>query len=56
LLRHALQRCDRDHLPAYLESSDPANIPLYQRHGFVLQATLQVGSSPPLFPMLREAR
>jgi ribosomal protein S18 acetylase RimI-like enzyme len=56
LLRHALQRCDRDHLPAYLESSDPANIPLYQRHGFVLQATVQVGSSPPLFPMLREAR
>ncbi|MDX2166662.1 MAG: GNAT family N-acetyltransferase [Deltaproteobacteria bacterium] len=56
LLRHALQRCDRDHQPAYLESSDPKNIPLYERHGFVLQAAVQVGDSPPLFPMLREAR
>jgi GNAT superfamily N-acetyltransferase len=56
LLRHALQRCDRDHQVAYLESSDPKNVPLYERHGFVVQATVQVGSCPPLFPMLREAR
>jgi GNAT superfamily N-acetyltransferase len=56
LLRHALQRCDRDHMPAYLESSDPRNNPLYERHGFVVQATVQVADSPPLFPMFREAR
>lgn len=56
LLRHAMQRCDRDHMPAYLESSDPKNIPLYERHGFVVQATVQVADSPPLFPMFREAR
>lgn len=56
LLRHALQRCDGAHLPAYLESSDPKNVPLYERHGFIVQATVQVGDSPPLFPMFREAR
>jgi ribosomal protein S18 acetylase RimI-like enzyme len=56
LLHHALSRCDRDHVAAYLESSNPANIPLYQRHGFEVLDTIQVGSSPPIFPMLRPAR
>jgi ribosomal protein S18 acetylase RimI-like enzyme len=56
LLRHALRRCDEDHAAAYLESSNPANIPLYERHGFVQLGTIQVGSSPPVVPMLRDAR
>ena len=56
LLRHALARCDEASLPAYLESSNPANVPLYERHGFVVQGTIQIGSSPPVFPMLRAAR
>lgn len=56
LLQHALSQCDRDHVAAYLESSNPANIPLYQRHGFGILDTIQVGSSPPIFPMLRHAR
>jgi ribosomal protein S18 acetylase RimI-like enzyme len=56
LLRHALDRCDRDHLPAYLESSNPANVPLYRRHGFQELGTIQVGSSPAIVPMLRPAR
>jgi ribosomal protein S18 acetylase RimI-like enzyme len=56
LLDDTLHRCDRDHVAAYLESTNPANIPLYQRHGFTLLGTVQVGSSPPLFPMLRPAR
>ena len=55
LLQHALRQCDRDHAPAYLESTNPANIPLYERHGFRVLATIQVGSSPPIFPMLRAA-
>jgi ribosomal protein S18 acetylase RimI-like enzyme len=54
LLAYALARCDLDGEPAYLESSSPKNIPLYKRHGFELLGTIQVGSSPPLFPMLRE--
>jgi ribosomal protein S18 acetylase RimI-like enzyme len=56
LLQHALSQCDHDHTPAYLESSNPANIPLYRRHGFEVMGTIQVGSSPPVFPMLRPAR
>ena len=32
LLQYALDQVDREHLPAYLESSNPRNIPLYQRH------------------------
>lgn len=55
LMQHALRRCDRDGVPAYLESSNPANIPLYERHGFKVTDTIQVGSSPPIFPMLRQA-
>ena len=55
LLVHALRRCDEDGTPAYLESSNPKNIPLYRRHGFEVLGTIQVGSSPPITPMLRRA-
>jgi len=54
LLKHALERCDGEGKLAYLESSSPKSIPLYQRHGFELLGTIQVGKSPPLFPMLRK--
>jgi ribosomal protein S18 acetylase RimI-like enzyme len=56
LLRHALERCDRDGLPAYLESSNPRNVPLYERHGFEVIGSIQAGSSPALTPMLRRPR
>lgn len=56
LMQHALIPCDRDHTLAYLESSNPKNIPLYERHGFELLGTIQVGTSPPIFPMLRTPR
>jgi ribosomal protein S18 acetylase RimI-like enzyme len=56
LLRHALLQVDNDHVAAYLESSNPVNVPLYERHGFVVLGTIQVGSSPPIIPMLRAAR
>ena len=56
LMEHALRACDREHLPAYLESSNPRNLTLYRKHGFEVIATLQKGSSPPMFPMIRPAR
>jgi ribosomal protein S18 acetylase RimI-like enzyme len=56
LMRHALERCDADGVPAYLESSNPRNISLYQRHGFEALATIQVGGSPEVVPMLRAPR
>jgi ribosomal protein S18 acetylase RimI-like enzyme len=56
LLRHALARCDRDRLPAYLQATTPRNRRLYERHGFEVVGTVQVGSSPPMWPMLRAPR
>lgn len=53
LMQPILKRCDREQITAYLESSNPANIPFYERHGFELLGTIQVGTSPPIFPMVR---
>lgn len=54
LMQHVLANCDADGLPAYLESSNPRNIPLYERFGFEVIGTIQVGASPPMYPMLRK--
>ncbi|MGQ0584623.1 MAG: GNAT family N-acetyltransferase [Reyranella sp.] len=56
LLDHALALADRDGVPAYLESSNPRNIGLYERHGFEQLGRIQNGSSPTLVPMLRKPR
>ena len=56
LMDHALVRCDRDQKPAYLEATSPANLSLYERHGFRLLGEFRSGDSPPMFPMLREPR
>ncbi|HEY9218608.1 MAG TPA: GNAT family N-acetyltransferase [Phenylobacterium sp.] len=56
VLKAGLARCDADGLPAYLESSNPKNIPLYERHGFEVLGVIQPGDFPPLYPMLRPAR
>jgi GNAT superfamily N-acetyltransferase len=34
LLQHRLLQCDREHLPAYLWSSNPRNSSFYQQHDF----------------------
>jgi ribosomal protein S18 acetylase RimI-like enzyme len=56
LMAHALVPCDRDQTLAYLEATTPRNAALYQRHGFEVLRTIQVGTVPPLFPMLRKPR
>lgn len=55
LLQAALGRCDREGLIAYLESSNPANIPLYERHGFRVIGEIREGNAPVITPMLRPA-
>jgi GNAT superfamily N-acetyltransferase len=55
LMKHALQRCDEEGIAAYLESSNPRNISLYERHGFRVIGAIQHGSSPTMTPMLRTA-
>jgi hypothetical protein len=56
LLKDALERCDAEEKLAYLEASSRRSVPLYQRHGFQVTGTIQEGSSPPLFPMVRKPR
>ena len=53
LLRHTFTACDRDGVPAYLESTNSANTRLYERHGFKALGTIQVGTMPPIVPMVR---
>ncbi len=55
LLRHVLNECDRDGIPAYLENSNPRNTPLYERHGFEVTERHHIGGNgPPLWLMWRK--
>jgi ribosomal protein S18 acetylase RimI-like enzyme len=54
LLKHSTIKFDNDNVLAYLESSNPRNIPLYERHGFKTLGTIQVNNFPPIVPMLRK--
>jgi ribosomal protein S18 acetylase RimI-like enzyme len=57
LLWHVLRRCDTDRLPAYLESSNEANLSLYGRLGFEVTEELVVPpDGPRLWLMLRPPR
>jgi GNAT superfamily N-acetyltransferase len=56
LLQPVLQRCDHERLPAFLESTNPRNVPFYECLGFKPVGVIQAGTSPPIVPMLREPR
>jgi ribosomal protein S18 acetylase RimI-like enzyme len=56
LLRHVTDRFDREGAVAYLESSNPRNITLYERHGFRQVGRIQAGSSPVMVAMVRGVR
>lgn len=56
LMRRAVALCDADGALAYLESSNPRNISLYERHGFEVMGRIQVGAAPAITPMLRRPR
>ena len=43
LIGEVLDRCDRQGVPAYLESSNVRNVPFYERHGFRVQKEIDVG-------------
>jgi GNAT superfamily N-acetyltransferase len=53
LMKHALQEVDKRGCMAYLESSNPRNVSLYQRHGFEAVGSIQSGGSPTMTPMIR---
>jgi GNAT superfamily N-acetyltransferase len=53
LLANILRRCDAERLPAYLESTNPRNVPFYERLGFRSVGRIQAGTSPVIVPMVR---
>lgn len=57
LMRSRLDRCDAEYCPAYLESSNPENVPYYERFGFSVtrEITLPEGG-PSLWAMWRAPR
>jgi hypothetical protein len=57
VLRHTLDRCDTEGMPAYLESSNVRNVPFYARHGFVTTGEIVVGKgAPTVTAMWRDPR
>ncbi len=56
LMKHTLARVDAERMPAYLESSNPRNIPFYETHGFEVIGRIQSGATPVVTPMLRRGR
>ncbi|SDH60208.1 Acetyltransferase (GNAT) family protein [Rhodococcus triatomae] len=57
LLTSRLDRCDREGVPAYLESSNVANLPYYERFGFELVREVAIpGGGPSFYPMWRNPR
>lgn len=48
LLKQGIRICDERGMPAYLECSNPRNVPLYQRHGFAVRGQQAVGKDGPM--------
>lgn len=54
LMRSRLERCDTEGAPAYLESSNPDNVPYYHRFGFEVTGEIHApGGGPTLWCMWR---
>lgn len=57
LLAAGLAKVDAQGLPAFLESSNEANVPLYRRYGFEVVREYRPGEgAPPIWAMWRDAR
>ena len=56
LMKHATSLLDDTGALGFLESSNPMNISLYQRHGFEIMGEIQLGDAPVVTPMIRERR
>jgi ribosomal protein S18 acetylase RimI-like enzyme len=57
LLETGLARVDQERVGAFLETSNPRNLPLYRRHGFEITTTVQLApDAPTLWFMWRPAR
>lgn len=57
LMQSRLMRCDVEYAPAYLESSNPDNVPYYERFGFRVTGEIKLpDDGPSLWPMWRQPR
>ena len=56
LLAPVLSICDREGIPAYLESSKARNVPFYRRHGFEVTQEIPTEGGPTLWTMWRRPR
>jgi GNAT superfamily N-acetyltransferase len=56
LMQPVLDKCDREGLPAYLESSKDRNVPFYARHGFEVTQEVTIPNGPKVWCMWREPR
>ena len=54
LMREVLDRCDRQGLGAYLESSNIKNVPFYERHGFKVLTEVTLSPDFTARPMWRD--
>lgn len=53
LIQQVLDRCDKERMPAYLESSKEPNVPFYQKHGFEVIEELEIPGGPNVWSMMR---
>ena len=54
LMRYAVDVIDNQGALGYLDSSNPRNVPLYERFGFKVKEKGQYGESPEITAMLRQ--
>jgi GNAT superfamily N-acetyltransferase len=54
LIRPGLELCDRERLPAYLETGRERNLAFYGRHGFAVVDRLELPKGPPVWFLWRE--
>jgi GNAT superfamily N-acetyltransferase len=54
LIRPGLDLCDRERLPAYLETGRERNLAFYARHGFRVVDELTLPKGPPVWFLWRE--
>ena len=54
LLQQVLDDCDRDEVPAYLETGTERNVAFYTRHGFKVSEEFRLPNGPPIWLMWRD--
>ena len=56
LLNKRILECDATHMPIYLETQKPENLPYYERFGFAVVEEIRHEGCPPLWTMWRAPR